>query len=193
MASEKSPMLNDAERALQETHNKHQILLKEYANLTGFGQRDTQSQKARVLQSLVYNTRQSLVHQKKMYDMKSKTSSFLQYARNVKDSHDVMKQCFREVDHLKMPKSKSLRKLCKGFTKKRMMLDRCTDDIDYVSELLGELPLDDYDIDAEDETLTNDLADLSKELVNSMPPPPLSEVESGPTVSSLTTTLKKPV
>ena len=184
MASGENNILNEAERELQETQNKHQTLLKAYANLTAFGQRDTRSQKAQVLQSLIHHTRQTLVHQKKTYDMKSRTSAFLQHARNVKDNNDVMKKCLREIEHLKMPKSKSSRKLCKDFTKKRLTLERSTENSNYVLELLNELPLDDYDTDVEDETLSEELADLRQELMNNMPPVPLGEVDSGSTMSA---------
>ena len=178
MAAGSSDMLTGAERELQETKNKHQVLLKEYAAITAFGQRNTQSQGARVLQSLLHQTKQTLVQQKITFDMKSRSSAFLQYARNAKDNHKVLKQCLKEVNRLKVVKPKSSRKLCKDLGKKKAMLERTSEDTHYISELLEGLPLDDYDVDVEDEGLANDLATLKQELLDSLPPTPLSEVES---------------
>lgn len=171
-------MLTDAERELQITKNKHHFLLMEYATITAFGHRNTQSQEARVLQSLLHQTKQTLVQQKLTFDMKSRSSAFLQYAHNAKDNHKVLKQCLKEVNRLKTVKPKSTRKLCKELAKKKTMLERTSEDTRYVSELLEELPLDDYDVDVEDEGLVNDLETLRQELLDNLPPTPLSEVES---------------
>jgi hypothetical protein len=182
MAAAISDTLVDAERELQETQNKHQTLLVMYANATEYGQKHTRTQKARVLQSLIHTTKQSLVQQKKTYDMKNRSSAFMQYARNAKDNHTVLKQCLREVDHLKVAKPKSSRKLCKNLAKKKVMLERSSDDTHYISEVLAELPLDDYDIDEEDEVLVNDLDALYREVMDNLPSAPLSGVESEPSV-----------
>jgi len=178
MAAAISDTLTDAERELQATKNKHRALLMEYATTTAFGQRNTQSQEAHVLQSLLHQTKQTLVQQKITFEMKSRSSAFLQYARNAKDNHKVLKQCLKEVNHLKTVKSKSTRKLCKELAKKKTMLERTSEDTRYVSELLEEMPLDDYDVDVEDEGLVNDLETLKQELLDNLPPTPLSEVES---------------
>ena len=169
-------MLIQSETDVHVTMAKHKILLEKYAQVAGYKQHKGRgSIECHTLQFLLKHNRRQCEQKRKVYDIQSKCSTLLQTAQNTKDNHKTLKTCIKTVNHLKVPNAKSSQKMCKDLNKKKRLLERVQENTQYMSELLGDMSLQDSEEEVEDDVeLQRELAEL---LETNMPVAPFSEVD----------------